>query len=255
MHRQAAGSLGVDVFARCPTTAAVNGTERCVPTVGPSRGLATAKLWQRGTNRPSTGFFAVFPQMCRPRSNAKLSARHRRQRTQRPPAESSGGRCQRSASTCRCDDAFRRPDYTTRLSVITHTRQPMAEIARGGGEFQGARWSIERVRRTSGPDHSSTGGTSLTPLAAGEVVPVLVVAAVLVPAEDVVVLGVAVEVLGVDELTVVESSGCTKTTVSEPALASGCTWTSATNAPGSPQGSAPAGPTVPASWVTFPRKR
>ena len=61
--------------------------------------------------------------------------------------------------------------------------------------------------------------------------------------------------LGVAELPGAPPWGWRKTTVSDPVLLFGWTCTSATNPPGSPQGSLPPGPALPATWVTLPRNR
>ena len=60
---------------------------------------------------------------------------------------------------------------------------------------------------------------------------------------------------GVAELPGPSLSAWRNTTVSDPVLASCWTCTSATNPGGSPQGSAPPGRAVPATWTTLPRKR
>ena len=86
-------------------------------------------------------------------------------------------------------------------------------------------------------DVLSTGGRSTSRCALGEAVSVLGVAAAVAPGfeavvEDVVPAAAAgvVETFSVAGLTVTGISGWTKTTVSEPVLASPWTCTSATNA-------------------------
>jgi len=87
---------------------------------------------------------------------------------------------------------------------------------------------------------------------ADDVPALAVVVEVDVPAPAVVV---EVDVPAVAALRPVWFSGWTKTTVSDAVFAVVCTCTSATKPGGRPHGRPPPGTEVPASWVTFPRKR
>ena len=84
---------------------------------------------------------------------------------------------------------------------------------------------------------------------------VVVVVAVADPVVEEALLPVVDAPISAAGLTVTALSGSTKITVSEPVFASCRTCTSATNAGGRPHGSLPAGPVVPAIWVTVPRNR